>query len=252
MSDKVLVPVDFCKKLIAAIRETNSELHEATGERYPDFESAVDDFETMIEAAPEPVSAEPVATVLGGDPFDEREGLRLSADDWERVGKLPAGTKLYAGSAPRHEPFGYVFEKVGRRAPDDCEEYLEFVELRDVNADELQEYQKHGRVIALYEHQPKQEQWIKFNYDNPPEDGVYWLEVEYPEWDVDVDDYGKTVGKPTGETIKAVFLGRVDMFDDNPDGEPDVYHVIEDVNGELKPDVDWVILRYAKPQPPQE
>ena len=105
---------------------------------------------------------------------------------------------------------------------------------------------------SLYVSQPKQEQWIKFDYDNPPDDGVYWLEVEYPEWDVDVDDYGKTVGKPTGETIKAVFLGRVDMFDDNPDGEPDVYHVIEDVNGELKPDVDWVILRYAKPQPPGE
>lgn len=104
--------------------------------------------------------------------------------------------------------------------------------------------------LPLYTRPPAQE-WVKFDYEDPPEDGVYWLEVEYPEYDVDVDDYGKTVGQPTGKTGKTVFLGSLDMFDDNPDGEPDTYAVIEDVTGEQRPDVDWVITRYAKPSQPE-
>jgi hypothetical protein len=70
------------------------------------------------------------------------------------------------------EPFGYAFEKFGCRAPDDCVDYLEFVELKDVNADELEKYQKHGRVIALYEHPPKQEQWRPYPRFKPDDCSV--------------------------------------------------------------------------------
>ena len=39
---------------------------------------------------------EPVATLLCCDPEDERAGFWLSLEDKQRLGKLPAGTKLYA------------------------------------------------------------------------------------------------------------------------------------------------------------
>jgi len=37
-----------------------------------------------------------VATMLCFDPEDERDGVWLSLEDKRRLGKLPAGTKLYA------------------------------------------------------------------------------------------------------------------------------------------------------------
>ncbi len=48
--------------------------------------------------------------------------------------------------------------------------------------------------------------WLKVDIANPPEDGVYWARVCYPECDGDVDDYGKTYGVPTGNVIEHVAL----------------------------------------------
>lgn len=48
--------------------------------------------------------------------------------------------------------------------------------------------------------------WLKVDMANPPEDGVYWARVCYPECDGDVDDYGKTYGIPTGNVMEHVAL----------------------------------------------
>jgi len=55
---------------------------------------------------------------------------------------------------PSAEPVGYLFFKSACRAPDDCEEYEEYVSLKDVNPDELAQYQKHDMVMPLYAGQP--------------------------------------------------------------------------------------------------
>lgn len=49
---------------------------------------------------------EPVATKLGSDPFDEREGPWWSLVDVEKLRALPVGTKLY--TAPPAIPEGYA------------------------------------------------------------------------------------------------------------------------------------------------
>ncbi len=49
---------------------------------------------------------EPVATILGSDPFDEREGVRFDIGDLMKLSKLPKGTKLFTASpepAPQQE-----------------------------------------------------------------------------------------------------------------------------------------------------
>jgi hypothetical protein len=43
---------------------------------------------------------QPVATVLLPDPEDERDGVRFSLADWDRLNKLPAKTKLYVTPQP--------------------------------------------------------------------------------------------------------------------------------------------------------
>lgn len=48
------------------------------------------------------------------------------------------------------EPYGYLFFKVGCRAPDDCEEYEEFIKAESVDSGELARYQKHDAVMPLY------------------------------------------------------------------------------------------------------
>ncbi len=48
--------------------------------------------------------------------------------------------------------------------------------------------------------------WLKFDYSNPPDEGIYWIHFEGPETDCDVDDYGRTVGWYTGETERTVAM----------------------------------------------
>lgn len=59
------------------------------------------DYEVRIISAlasiPAPSGAEPVATLLPSDPYDERDGPWFSQKDLKRLAELPAGTKLYAG-----------------------------------------------------------------------------------------------------------------------------------------------------------
>lgn len=103
MTDKyVSVPVDFCRKLIAAIRETNNELFELTGERYPDFESSVDGLEKMIDSAPEPASSEPVAASINDISNDAAELNRLKCalqDEKVACGVMLAFWRRVFGSA---------------------------------------------------------------------------------------------------------------------------------------------------------
>lgn len=48
--------------------------------------------------------------------------------------------------------------------------------------------------------------WIKFDIENQPSEGCYWFIFSWPTFDIDHDDYGMTVGVPTGETNYAVGL----------------------------------------------
>lgn len=47
----------------------------------------------------------------------------------------------------------------------------------------------------------------KLDFDDPPEDGLYWLLAEREEVDIDCEDGGRTVGRPTGGTERLVTLG---------------------------------------------
>lgn len=42
-----------------------------------------------------------VATILPPDPYDERDGIWISAEDLRAIAALPAGTKLYTSPAPQ-------------------------------------------------------------------------------------------------------------------------------------------------------
>jgi len=55
------------------------------------------DFKQLCDLALRGLEAgEPVATIQGSDPYDERSGLRLSLQDIALLEGLPKGTKLYA------------------------------------------------------------------------------------------------------------------------------------------------------------
>jgi hypothetical protein len=58
--------------------------------------------------------------------------------------------RQYKAEAESQPVFAMAFEKQGMRAPDDFEDYLDIIELEKVNPDELEAYQKHGRVFPLY------------------------------------------------------------------------------------------------------
>jgi hypothetical protein len=58
--------------------------------------------------------------------------------------------RQYKAEAESQSVFAMAFEKQGMRAPDDFEDYLDIIELEKVNPDELEAYQKHGRVFPLY------------------------------------------------------------------------------------------------------
>lgn len=51
--------------------------------------------------------------------------------------------------------------------------------------------------------------WLNFDYANPPEDGIYWLTVNAPDYDCDVDGGGRTVGIPTGDITQSVCMAQV-------------------------------------------
>ena len=37
-----------------------------------------------------------IGTILPSDPYDERDGAYMAAQDWRTFDKLPPGTKIYA------------------------------------------------------------------------------------------------------------------------------------------------------------
>jgi hypothetical protein len=73
--------------------------------------------------------------------------------------------------------------------------------------------------IAIYTEPPAREQltdddsWKEFDCKTPLQ-GVYWVCGTYPDYDVDVDDYGKIIGDPSRENINYVALVNID-FDPN-------------------------------------
>ena len=70
--------------------------------------------------------------------------------------------------------------------------------------------------------------WLPFG--NDPIHGVYWVCGTYPEYDIDVDDYGRTVGFPTGGVCTFVSLVEID-FDPGKDGEFEARPVNEYATG---------------------
>lgn len=48
--------------------------------------------------------------------------------------------------------------------------------------------------------------WKDFDYNNPPEAGVYWIVVQEHCYDIDIDNYGHANGVPTGEVRNFVSL----------------------------------------------
>jgi len=56
--------------------------------------------DALTEYAQRSAEAEPVATKLVPDPYDERSGIWFSAADLKRLNDLPAGTKLYTSPQP--------------------------------------------------------------------------------------------------------------------------------------------------------
>lgn len=55
----------------------------------------------------------------------------------------------------------------------------------------------------------------KFDYGNPPDDGLYWVRFEEPVYKVDIDDYGRAVGAPTGEIESYITLVEVLSYIDD-------------------------------------
>lgn len=53
-------------------------------------------------------------------------------------------------AARNQEPVGWILEKSACRAPDDCEDYLEFYEPKEVNEEELKNYLTHGRAFQVF------------------------------------------------------------------------------------------------------
>lgn len=59
-------------------------------------------------------------------------------------------------------------------------------------------------------------EFSRIDFNDLPEDGLYWLLVEREEVDIDADDSGNTVGRPTGGSERLVTLGFVE-FGSGPD-----------------------------------
>lgn len=87
--------------------------------------------------------------------------------------------------------------------------------------------------------------WIGFDADNPPPEGAYWVLVNYPEYDGDVDNDGRMVGMATGEVIRHVALAR---FNGVQDSGPEFEAVDHYLFGGI-PDEGW-ITHYCAVTPP--
>ncbi len=61
-----------------------------------------------------------------------------------------ANAEFELDAARKQEPVGWMLVKTGCRAPDDCEDYLDFHEMGEVDADELAHYLNHGRAFQVY------------------------------------------------------------------------------------------------------
>lgn len=55
--------------------------------------------------------------------------------------------------------------------------------------------------------------WQPFDYDNV-ESGMYWVRGCRPEYDIDVDDYGRTIGIPTGNSTPFTSLVHIETYED--------------------------------------
>jgi len=84
-----------------------------------------------------------------------------------------------------------------------------------------------------------------FDYQNPPEDGLYWVCVTSQEYDVDVDDAGQAIGTPTGGIKQEAALVWINTL---PDGELD-FDAVDPVNFGRVCD-DGFVSHYAEVQPP--
>jgi len=100
-----------CNSALAAYKELEAEIAELQHNlknwgtieiaiRNPAVAESMRHWECRAEKAEAELKAltarELVATMLCFDPEDERDGFWLSFEDKRRLGKLPAGTKLYA------------------------------------------------------------------------------------------------------------------------------------------------------------
>lgn len=72
-------------------------------------------------------------------------------------------------------------------------------------------------------------EWKKFGAE--PLVGIFWVCGTYPKFEVDVDNDGRTVGCPTGETKEFVALVEID-FDPGPDGGFEVSPINEYATGD--------------------
>ena len=94
-------------------------------------------------------------------------------------------------------------------------------------------------------HEFEKTRWVEFGKE--PVEGVYWVCGEHPEYDFDVDDYGKTVGRMTGESIPFVSLVQI-SFDPAPDGVFEVFALGQET-GEFHEE--YGITHYLPVDPPK-
>ena len=56
--------------------------------------------------------------------------------------------------------------------------------------------------------------WTRFDYFNPPEEGIYWFVASTPGYDIDVDDRGALNGQSTGDTTTSVCMAHLSVDDE--------------------------------------
>lgn len=102
----------------AALEEANQRVSEARAAAVEDSINAVipfinnnisrdigrylsDILRALASALPGYVCIEdkPIGEILGSDPYDERDGARMTPAAWKAISKLPKGTKIYAARA---------------------------------------------------------------------------------------------------------------------------------------------------------
>lgn len=57
-------------------------------------------------------------------------------------------------------------------------------------------------------------EFTAFDYSNPPADGLYWIAFHKVVWDTDADEYGQTIGCPTGELRPSVAMVMIERIRD--------------------------------------